>query len=132
MKNTKFKYKQISFNLDTLVSDKIEVMKLKDIFIINFLNQLLNFQIIKEFLIVFEFLEISSQSFHCFNDGNKPKEGYILKQVDPRLCRSLMFCLCPCISCCCRVWNKRWFVLKDDMICYLESSMTAMGKDVSI
>ena len=78
-----------------------------------------------------EFLRISATSFISDNFGKKPLEGYAYKKAEPRgfrfLLRYSFFCLEYCFF---KGWNKRWVVLKDDMICYLNSPTTSVGKNV--
>ena len=64
-----------------------------------------------------EFFNISKGSFSKFNGGEKPMEGYAFKKAEPSCLRTLCCCLCNCcdwISC--GNYNKRWIVLKNDMI----------------
>ena len=78
-----------------------------------------------------EFFNISLGSFSHYNGGKKPLEGYIEKKSDPRIYRKLLGIVCPCIdSFIFSKYNKRWFVLKDDMIYYSNSSQIATGKNV--
>ena len=77
------------------------------------------------------FLRISSTSFISDNYGVKPLEGYAYKKADPRCCRLVLKYTLFCFELCCfKEWNKRWIVLKDDMICYLNSPTTLVGKNV--
>lgn len=99
--------------------------------IIDLLNSLLKYRKIRDQLFFLEFLEVSRHSFDCFNEGIKPKEGYIKKRTGSRSHSCLFNCLCGfLINCCCNKFQVRWFVLKDDMICYLDSSSDNIGKDV--
>jgi hypothetical protein len=85
---------------------------------------------IRDKIFFLEFLEISRHSFDCFNDGNKPKEGYILKRNGNSRSSSCLFkVFCCCLSFC-PSYSRRWFVLKDEMICYLEDSASDIGKEV--
>ncbi len=78
-----------------------------------------------------EFFNISLGSFSHYNSGKKPMESYIEKKSDPRIYRKLLGIACPCIeSYIFSKYNKRWFVLKDDMIYYSNSSQTPTGKNV--
>ena len=78
-----------------------------------------------------EFFAISKNSFIRYNSGHKPMEGYALKKADPRCCRRIFGCLCKCVECLVfSQYNKRWFVLKDDMIYYANSSICDIGKNV--
>ena len=77
-----------------------------------------------------EFFEISSHSFVSYNNGVKPKEGYILKRSEYSLCQATCIELCKCVKCCCCAsYYKYWFLLKEDMICYLDSSTSQIGKN---
>ena len=81
-----------------------------------------------------EFLEISCHSFHLYNEGIKPLEGYALKKAENSCCRCLIKWTCCCFRCCCcqccSDYNKRWFILKNDMICYLNNLNDDIGKDI--
>lgn len=81
-----------------------------------------------------EFLEISCHSFHLYNEGIKPLEGYALKKAENSCCRCLIKWTCCCFRCCCcqclSNYNKRWFILKNDMICYLNNLNDDIGKDI--
>ena len=77
-----------------------------------------------------EFFEISSHSFVSYNNGVKPKEGYISKRSEYSLCQATCIELCKCVKCCCCAsYIKYWFLLKEDMICYLDSSTSQIGKN---
>ena len=77
-----------------------------------------------------EALRISSISF-VNNYGIKPLEGYAFKKADPRILRSILKYICfPLEYWFFKGWNKRWIVLKDDMISYLNSPTTLVGKNV--
>ena len=78
-----------------------------------------------------EGLGISSTSFIYENNGIKPFEGYAYKKAEPRCWRYVFKILCyPIEYCIFKNWNKRWVVLKDDMICYLNDPNTLIGKNV--
>ena len=87
----------------------------------------MNIDLIKKRTDFLEFLEISRYSFDSFHEGKKPKEGYVQKKTNRGSFVQCIFCLLPCF---CKTWQKRWFVLKDDMICYLDNSSSSIGKDV--
>ena len=77
-----------------------------------------------------EFLQISATSFSYIN-GKKPFEGYALKKAEPRVMRSVLKCVAyPVEFVLFKGWNKRWIVLKDDMISYLNTPTTLTGKNV--
>ena len=76
-------------------------------------------------------LRISATSFIYENNGIKPFEGYAYKKAEPRCLRTIFKIFCfPCESCFFKSWNKRWIILKDDMICYLNDPNTLIGKNV--
>jgi phosphatidylserine/phosphatidylglycerophosphate/cardiolipin synthase-like enzyme len=78
-----------------------------------------------------EGLRISATSFIYENNGIKPFEGYAYKKAEPRCMRTLFKIFCfPFESCFFKSWNKRWIILKDDMICYLNDPNTLIGKNV--
>ena len=76
-----------------------------------------------------EFFEISNHSFVSYNNGLKPKEGEMLKQAEYSTCQWTLIDLCHCVKGICCAGRKRyWFLLKTDMICYLDSSSSKIGK----
>jgi len=78
-----------------------------------------------------EGLNISSTSFIYENNGIKPFEGYAYKKAEPRCMRTIFRVFCFPLECCIfKSWNKRWVVLKEDMICYSNDSSTLVGKNV--
>ena len=78
-----------------------------------------------------EGLRISATSFLYENNGIKPVEGYAYKKAEPRCLRTIFRIFCfPFESCIFKSWNKRWIILKDDMICYLNTPNTLVGKNV--
>ena len=77
-----------------------------------------------------EFLRISATSFSYIN-GVKPFEGYALKKAEPRFMRTLLkYVVYPVEFWLFKGWNKRWIVLKEDMISYLNTPTTLTGKNV--
>ena len=77
-----------------------------------------------------EALGISATSFSNIK-GAKPLEGYALKKAEPRFMRSLLkYIIYPLEYWIFKGWNKRWIVLKDDMISYLNTPTTVVGKNV--
>ena len=106
--------------------------------LLSFLNEIKGVlnddSVLKESVNILEFLEVSSHSFESIDDNEfflKPKEGYILKRCKPS--KTLISCLqyICCSNCpCCKLWQRRWFVLKDEMIFYLDNSNSSEGKDV--
>ncbi len=78
-----------------------------------------------------EGLSISATSFIYENNGIKPFEGYAYKKAEPRCMRTIFRIICfPLEKCLFKNWNRRWVVLKDDMICYLNDPNTSVGKNV--
>jgi len=97
--------------------------------LVEFLNDLTKIPKLRDQIFFLEFFEISRNTFDSILEGNKPKEGYILKRLDTK--RKTTFArICFCLFCKCRRWKKKWFVLRDDMICYMKDSSSAIGKDV--
>ena len=75
-------------------------------------------------------LKISKTSF-SENIAIKPFEGFAYKKAEPRIMRSILKYLCfPIEYFCFNGWNKRWIVLKNDLISYLNSPNTLIGKNV--
>jgi phosphatidylserine/phosphatidylglycerophosphate/cardiolipin synthase-like enzyme len=84
----------------------------------------------KKLEVLNEALRISATSFSS-PVGTKPFEGYALKKAEPRTMRSVLkYALYPVEFLLFKEFNKRWIVLKDDMICYLNSPTTQTGKNV--
>ena len=74
-------------------------------------------------------LSISVISF-VNNCEIKPLEGYALKKAESRFLRSMLKTIFfPLEYLFFKEWNKRWLVLKDEMICYLNSPKTLAGKN---
>ena len=77
-----------------------------------------------------EGLGISKISF-TNNDEFKIFEGYAYKRGEPRIMRSnFKYLLKPVKKLVHKGWNKRWIILKDDMISYLNNSNSVVGKNV--
>ena len=77
-----------------------------------------------------EFLKISAISFSN-NNGIKPFEGYAEKKADPRYLRLVIKKIfSPLENLLFKQRNRRWIVLKDDMICYLNDPNNQVGKNV--
>lgn len=110
-------------NIEFLCSSKLDEYKGRTSVISEIINQLINIPRVRNKMVFLEFLEISQ---HSFNEETKPKEGYILKQS-----KILRQGSCLKALCCCKRWQRRWFLLKDDLICYLDSSSSNIGKDVN-
>ena len=100
-----------------------EIGNLKD-----FLNTITHSDLFN-FIPIKEFFEISSHSFATSNNSLKPKEGEIIKRAEYSICQSTFIDMCHCVKCCCYTgYVKYWFMLKPDMICYLDSSNSNIGK----
>ena len=77
-----------------------------------------------------EALRISSTSFSN-NNETKPFEGYALKRAEPRIMRTILkYVIFPIEYLFFNGWNKRWIILKNDMISYLNSPNTFIGKNI--
>ena len=77
-----------------------------------------------------EGLRISATSFSN-NTEIKQFEGYAYKKAQPRVMRTIFKFICyPLEHWFFKGWNKRWIVLKEDMISYLNSPTTLVGKNV--
>ena len=77
-----------------------------------------------------EGLKISKISFSS-NDGVKLFEGYGYKRGEPRIMRSkLSLLLKPIKKLVHKGWNKRWIILNNDMISYLDDINSTVGKNV--
>ena len=77
------------------------------------------------------FFNIGGTSFLKNNAGNKPFEGWVQKKVDRHCCRKCfsIFCYCFELFLFSR-YNKRWVVLNEDHLFYLNDSMGREGKVV--
>jgi len=105
------------------ITDNIKTIS---IYIMNFYNS----EEGNKLEILNEALRISAVSF-VNNYEIKPLEGYAFKKADPRILRSILKYICfPLEYWFFKGWNKRWIVLKDDMICYLNSPKILVGKNV--
>ena len=112
-------------SIDSILMDKEKMKEIEK----GYSDLLLDFKDSSFYLM--EFFNISLGSFSHYNGGKKPFEGYIEKKSDPRIYRKLLGIVCPCIeNFIFTKYNKRWFVLKDDMIYYSNSSQDSTGKNV--
>ena len=76
-----------------------------------------------------EAFQISAISFSN-NNGIKPFEGYACKKAEPRILRQIFrIFLAPLELALFNDRNKRWIVLKDDMICYMNDPNKMVGKN---
>ena len=83
-------------------------------------NQLLN-----------NFFCISRNSFLKQNAGVKPFEGWVDKKADKHCCRKCFMVCCPCCELCLlRRYNKRWVVVYNDCLFYLNDPSQIEGKIV--
>ena len=78
-----------------------------------------------------EFFNISVGSFNQYNSGSKPFEGYCHKKADPQCLRTAFSIACKCIEYFAfSQYNKRWIVVKEDCIYYMDKSNSDSGKNV--
>lgn len=122
---------ELQININKLLEKSIEQIKYPEINnLLNIINEILKYEELKMSRHFIEFLEISQYGLDLLYDGTITKEGYILKKSkNKRYGCFLKFITC-CLINCCNCWQKRWFILQDEMICYLESSVSNIGKDV--
>ena len=77
------------------------------------------------------FFGISGTSFLKQNGGVKPFEGWSEKKVDKHCCRKCFMVCCPCCELICfKHYNKRWVVVNDDHLFYLNDPEMREGKIV--
>ena len=77
------------------------------------------------------FFGISGTSFLKQNGGVKPLEGWSEKKVDKHCCRKCFMVCCPCCELICfKHYNKRWVVVNDDHLFYLNDPEMREGKIV--
>ena len=94
----------------------------------NFIEMIIN-SFLYTYYTIKEFFEISNHSFLTYNNGLKPKEGEMLKQAEYAICQKTLIDICHCTKKICCAGRKRyWFLLRTDMICYLDSSSSKIGK----
>ena len=111
-----------NYSID-LIYDNIEI-------IIKYIQYLYNDTEARNLPIFNEFLKISAISFYN-NNGIKPFEGYAYKKADPRYLRYVIKILFSKIEhAFFKQRNRRWIVLKDDMICYMNDPNKMIGKNV--
>ena len=109
---------------DEQILNSIDIIK-------NQFNDLLQSEYFNNNLLINEFLNIGSTSFSQYNNGIKPFEGYAYKKADPRYLRYVMKLLFSKIEhAFFKQRNRRWIVLKDDMICYMNDPNKMIGKNV--
>ena len=118
------------------IFELIKEYKAKDIFnniedIKEILNHVLEEPIFDNNLLINEFLNIGGSSFIQYNGGRKPFEGWGHKKADPGCMRKVFGIACSCLECWIfKQFNKRWIVLKDDMITYSDTSNSIGAKHV--
>ena len=115
--------KLLEKSLDQFKSIEIEV-------ILNIINDILKYDEIKMSTRFIEFLELSQYGLDILYDGTITKEGYIYKKTKNKRYGCFMNIITCCLIKYCNCWQRRWFILQDDMICYLESSVSNIGRDV--
>ena len=82
-------------------------------------------------LVFKEFFNISVGSFNQYNSGMKPFEGFCYKKADPKCIRTAFSIACKCIEYFAfSQYNKRWVVVKEDCIYYMNKSNAETGKNV--
>ena len=97
----------------------------------NFYLQLFNEPSAKNDKTLNKFFCISGTSFMKQNGGSKPFEGWAEKKVDKHCCRKCFMVMCPCCELCLfRRFNKRWVVVHDDHLFYLNDPKLRQGKVV--
>ena len=75
------------------------------------------------------FFCISANSFLKQNAGVKPFEGWSEKKVDKNCCRKCFMVMCPCCEfCLMKRYNRRWIVVYDDHLFYLNDPEQRVGK----
>ena len=98
--------------------------------VINYIQYFYNDTKARDLPIFKEALKISAISFSN-NNGIKPFEGYAYKKAEPRYLRYVIKTIfSPIEQALFKQRNKRWIVLKDDMICYLNDPNNMIGKNV--
>lgn len=76
-----------------------------------------------------EFFEISKISFIYFAQGRKIKEGYAMKHSKPKQPGCCHFLMCCCVLNC-RKFYRKWFILREDMVFFIDDSSCNMAMDV--
>lgn len=85
---------------------------------------------ISKFLEFMEFLELSQVTLDSIEKGFKPKEGYIKKKTFVKYAK--------CSQCVSSIlsffkydqYEKKWFILHEDYLCYLDSSKDRVGRQI--
>lgn len=122
----------LQLNIKKLLEKSLEQFKSIEIeVILNIINDILKYDEIKMSTHFIEFLELSQYGLDILYDGTITKEGYIYKKSKNKRYSWFMNLITCCLIKYCNCWQRRWFILQDDMICYLESSVSNIGRDVS-
>lgn len=121
----------LQLNINKLLEKSLEQFKQIEIeVILNIINDILKYDEIKKSTRFIEFLELSQYGLDILYEGTITKEGYIYKKTKDKrhsfFTKLITCCLIKYFNC----WQRRWFILQDDMICYLESSVSNIGRDV--
>ncbi|MCQ2816486.1 MAG: hypothetical protein MJ252_04380 [archaeon] len=78
-----------------------------------------------------EYFQISKYSFFLKNVKQKPLEAYAEKEAEPRKIRTVMKIFCNFMEFLIfKHWNKRWVVLKEDMLFYSNGPYSSAEKYV--
>ena len=114
----------------------LQIVKDEDIIkylptVTNFYSQLFTEPRVQNNKTLTKFFNIGGTSFLRQNEGEKPFEGYAEKKVDKHCCRKCFMVMCPCCELCCmRRYNKRWVVVNNDHLFYLNKPTLKEGKVV--
>ncbi len=120
-------------NIKKLLEKSLDQFRLIEVEVtLNIINEILKYDEIKTSTHFLEFLEISQYGLDIIYEGTITKEGYIYKKSKNKRYGFFLNLITCCMIKNCNCWQKRWFILHDDMICYLESSISNNGKDVKI
>ena len=99
--------------------------------ITNFYLELFSEPSCSKFPSLTNFFNIGNSSFLKSNGGIKPFEGWAEKKVDKHCCRKCFMVMCPCCELCLfSRYNKRWVVVNDDHLYYLNDPKLKEGKIV--
>ena len=102
--------------------------RMKHEILINFINLITKSYLINYYYVKV-FFEISVHSFVDYNNGLKPFEGQIIKRSEYAIWQSTLIEIFSFMKCICYTgYVKYWFLLKPDMICYLDDSRSYLGK----
>jgi hypothetical protein len=96
--------------------------------VLNIINFICKIPLIRNQYFFLKFFEISQYSLDCVKDGFKPRELLIKKRSNTRKKSSFWVNALRVF----KKWQKRWLVLKDDVICYLDSPYSNTARDVNL